>query len=154
QGLDRDAAPLAMADVVRVILRPQQQTERFEIGDDLFARFVSIEAAIFFGRGVRDARVFADDLNEFQVVAAAHREIVRVVRGRDFDQTVAEILLDDLVLNEGRLATYQRQRRARAGEGAITFVFGVEGDGRIAEHRLGARRRDDDEVAIRRFKPA
>ena len=31
-----------MADVVRVILRLQQQTERFEIGDDLFAGLVSV----------------------------------------------------------------------------------------------------------------
>jgi hypothetical protein len=40
-------------------------------------------------------------------MAAAHREIVRVVRGRDFDESRAEVLFDDFVLNERRLAPDQ-----------------------------------------------
>ena len=86
-------------------------------------------------------------------MAAAHREIVRVVRGRDFDESRAEVLYD-LVLNERRLAPDQGQCRALAGESAIAFVFRVECDGRVSEHRFGARRRHDNEVAVRRFEPS
>ena len=98
------------------------------------------------GAGVRVERpVEVEDVDLLELVALARREVVEVVRGRHLHGAGAELRVDEhRVGHDGEGAVDERVLDALAVERGVARVVRVHGDGRVAEHRLRARRRDDD----------
>ena len=117
----------------------------FEVFDDLFARGKAIQSLVFAGVFVH-CTVVVHDAHDGQVVAQADLEVVGVVRGRDLHRARAEFQIDVVVGDDRDLAPDERENERLADHMLVPLVLGVDGDGRIAEHRFGAGRRDDDEL--------
>ncbi len=75
-------------------------------------------------------------------MASADFEVVRIVRGCDLEASRAELPVHVLVGDDGNDASLQRKANALPESGAIAFVFGMDGDGDVPEHRLGPCGRD------------
>ncbi len=91
-----------------------------------------------------DDRVLVHDGEVRQVVALADLEVVRVVRRGHLDGAGAELRVDVLVRDDRDAAAGERQLDLGADEVLVALVLGVDGDGRVTQHRLGAGGRDDD----------
>ena len=77
-----------------------------------------------------------------EVVPFPGLEVVRVVRGRHLDDARAELAVDeDRVLHDGKLPADDRKHGAAAAQLRRPGVLGMDRQGRVAEHRLGTRRR-------------
>ena len=75
------------------------------------------------------------------------REVVGIVRGRDLHRAGAELAAHPGVDHDGNLAIHQRQPQLFAVQVQVALVLGMNGDGRVAEHGLRARRRHGNELA-------
>ncbi len=85
------------------------------------------------------------------------RKIIRVVRRGDLDCAGAEVAADPLVENDRNLAIRQRQAQLLAMQVQVALVLRMDRHGHVAEHRLGPRGRNGQELAgilaIRRQAP-
>lgn len=79
-------------------------------------------------------------------MTAADLEVVRVVRRGHLDRTGAELGVDMGVGDDRDGAVGQRELDLPADEVPVPLVVGVDGNGRVTEHRLGTRGRDDEAV--------
>ena len=64
------------------------------------------------------------------------------------DDAGAEFAVDVIVGDHRDLTTQKRQHHALADEVGVALVLGVDGDRRVAEHRLGAGGGDDEEARL------
>ena len=135
--LDRRAAAVAGADIVRVWFDLEEVALGFEVGDECLPRFVAIHALVF-AAPVVDGGVVVHDLDLFQAVALPDEEVVRVVRGRDLHAARAEADLDIVVGDDRNLSADNRQNQRLADKVGVALIVRVDGDGGVAEHRLGA----------------
>ena len=94
-----------------------------------------------------DVGVFGQDILHRQVVAQADFEVVRVVGWRDLDDTRAKFAFNIGVCDDRDGPSGQRQDDVLADQVLVAFVFGMDGDSRVAEQRFRARR-GQDEVAF------
>lgn len=142
-GLDGGLAARAVADgvAVRTLLGddPSVGAERGDDGGAGFQPVQTLEGAVD-----GDDRVLVHDGEVRQTVALADLEVVGVVRRGHLDGAGAELRVDVLVGDDRDPASGERQFDLRADEVRVALVVGVDGDGRVTEHRLGAGRRDDD----------
>ena len=114
--------------------------------DDILARNVAVEAGV--GSALRiDVRAVVHHVDRRKMMALAEREVIGIVRGRDFDCAGTELAADPLIEHDGNFAIQERQAQLFAVEMEVALVFGVNGDGRIAEHGFRARRCDSEELA-------
>ena len=139
-------AAIALAESELVVLDFDEGADLFEVGDDGFAGVEAIDAGVGAGSGGHHG-VFVDDLDFGQIVALAGFEIVEVVRGGDFDHAGAEFGVGQIVEDDGDLAIHQRKLDGLAVEVQVARIFGVDGDGGIAEHGFGARSGDGEVAA-------
>lgn len=93
-----------------------------------------------------DDTVLVHDRHGRQVVALADREVVRVVRRGHLDRARAELRVDVGVRDDRDAAVGQRQLDQLADEVPVPLVVRVDGDGGVAEHRLGTGGGDDHGV--------
>ena len=154
QGSSTAPAAVAARHLQRVRLDLLEQSGRLEVGDDALARLEAVEAAIGGRRRVVQRRVGGEDVDQRQAVALADLEVVEVVRGRDLHAAAAECGVDVLVGDDRDRAIGQRQADRAADEVTVALVLGMHGDRGIAEHGLGARRRDHDVAAAIRERIA
>jgi len=92
-----------------------------------------------------DAPFIVKHRHKLQAVPLPCREIVGVVGGRDLDGARAKRHVDQVrVPDDGQLAPVERVHDVGADEMGVAGVVGVDGDRGVAEHRFGARRRDDN----------
>ncbi len=143
-GLDHGAAAVAARDREAVRLDLLEEAGGLEVGDDALPRLEPVEPAIGGGRLVVDLRVRRQDVEQRQAAALPDLVVVEVVRRRQLHAARAEGGVRELVGEQRDLAAGERQRERRAVEAAVALVVRVKGDGDVAEHRLGARRRDRD----------
>ena len=146
ERLDRRMAARAMADSVLMVFDRDERTGFLEFLDERLAAFVAVHAFVFACTLEHLARI-ADDLDGLEMMALSHLEIVRIMRWRDFDGARAERLVDILVGEQRDAAANDRQDQRLADEILVALVIRVHGNARVAEHRLGARRRDFDVFA-------
>src|ERR1700722_18534110 len=88
--LDFAAAAVASSHRMRMIFHAFEQAQFDKVGDDFFARGISIESGIRAASGV-DVRVLGKNIDGNQLVPFAHFKVVGVVAGSDFQRTGAEI---------------------------------------------------------------
>ena len=119
----------------------EQYVHVLQVLDDRFAAFEAVHAFIFAGVFVHRA-VFVHDEDALQVVAIADLEVVRVVCRRDLHGAASEFTVDIIVCHDFNFTADDRQDDFFADQMLVAFVFRVNRDCRITEHRLGAGRRD------------
>jgi hypothetical protein len=130
--LDDRLAAVAVAHAVGVVLDFAQEALLFEIGDDLLARHIAVEAGIRAAVGIDVARI-VHDVDRGQMMALADGEVVGVVRGSNFYRAGAEVAADPLVENNGNFAADERQAEFLAVQVQIALVFRMNGNRRIAQ---------------------
>src|ERR1035437_1304566 len=135
--LDDRLAAVAVADIVDVVLDAGEELPLFQVLDYLFTGSVAVEAGVCAAFGVDVARV-VHDVDGGQVVALGEGEVVGVVGRSDLDRAGSEVAADPRVEDDGNLAAHQRQAQLLAVQGQIALVFGMDGNGYVAEHGLGA----------------
>ena len=91
-----------------------------------------------------DRRVIAHHVDRGEAVTLADLEVGRVVGRRDLDSAGAEGPVDRLVGDDRHVPVHERDADPPADEGRVALVVGVHRDARVAEDRLGPRRRDGD----------
>ncbi len=128
-----------------------EQAERIHVGDDALAAPRSGRA-----RGSSPARTslmlpaVVEHVDLLEPVPLADLEVVEVVRRRDLHRARALLGIGILVGDDRDLAPDQRQLHlgARLDQRRVALVIGMHGNARVAEHRLGPRRGDDDVVLV------
>ena len=129
------SAAVARADVVLDVLHAHEEALLLEIMYNGLARFQAAHAAVLAAVFV-DAAVLVHDVDDFQIVAQAHFEVVRVMGRGDFDDAGSEIAFHIGIGDDGDLAADQRQDKCLADHRLIALVVRVNGNGRIAQHRF------------------
>ena len=122
-----------------------QKALGFKIGEHTLAGFIAIKACIRASVRVH-LRALIHHVNLRQVVALAGGEVVGIVRGRHLHRSGAEFRLRELIRDDGDLAIHQRQQRTLAVQMGVALVFFIHGDGGVAQHRLGPRGGDRNEL--------
>ena len=146
-GLEHRAAAVATRHRQRVRLRLLEQAGSLEVGHDALARREAIEAAIGRRNFVVEHRVGREDVDERQTVTAPDLVVVEVVPGRDLDAAAAERGIDVVVGDDRDQSSGQRQPDLASDEVTIALVVGMHRDRRVAQHRFGSRRGDDEVTA-------
>ena len=141
--LDVAVAAVAGADIVVIRLDLHEVALRLEVGDDLLARLIAVEALIFAAVLIDDALV-VEDADDLEVVAQADLKVVRVVSRRHLDAAGAEVHLGIVVRHDGDLLADERQDDVLADDVLVALVVRVDAHAGVAEHGLGPGRRDND----------
>ena len=116
---------------------------RLQVLDDGTAAFHSVHTAVL-ARFLVHLALVVYDADDGQIVTQTQLEVVGVVCGRDLDRARAEAHLDIVVRHDGYHPVGERQTEHPADIRAHLLVLGVDGDGGVAEHGLGASRRYGD----------
>ncbi len=96
--------------------------------------------------------VEVEDVDLLEPVALPGREVVEVVRGGHLDGAGSELRVDQhRVGDDGEGAVDEGVPDALAVKRGVARVVRVNGDRGVAEHRLGARRGDDDLASALHF---
>ena len=93
-----------------------------------------------------DVRLRIEDVDLGEVVALADLEVVEIVRRGDLHRAGAGFRIGIAVGDDLQPAADQRQDGVLADDILVALVIGMDGNAGVAEHRLGARRGDDDEA--------
>ena len=142
QRLDDCVASVAVADLVRVGLLPDEKALRLQVLDHALARLECGEAVVGEAGHVH-AAVGVHPVDDLEPVPLADVVVHRVVARRDLERARAEILFHRVVSDDGQLATDQRKHRGLTDLVLVTIVRRVHRDAGVGEHRLGAHRGDD-----------
>ena len=135
--LDRVVATVAGADVVRMRLDRKKVALRLQIGDQRLAAGVAIHALILAGIAVH-GRIVVHDLDLFQSVPLADKEVVGVVRGRDLDAPRSEPDFHIVIGDNGDFPTHDRQNQRLADQMPGCLIIRVDRNGGITEHGFRA----------------
>ncbi len=136
-----------MTDRVVVLLDADEDALVGEALLDCLARVEAVHP-LETSAGGGDPRLGVDDDDLCQAVAVPDLEVHRVVGGSDLHRPGAELGVDGGIGNDRDLPAEQRQPHDLADGVAIAVVVGVNGDGGVAQHRLGPRRRHLDAALV------
>ena len=131
-------AAVAVAYVIDVVLDAGQQPLLFEVGDDLLARNIAVQAGIGAAFGV-DAALRVHHVDRRQMMALAEGKVVGVVRRSYLHRAGAKVAADPLVENDRNLAADQRQTQSLAVQVQIALVFRMNSNSYVAQHRFRTR---------------
>lgn len=123
---------------------PTRRPGGLEVFDHGLSAFVAVHAAVLFGHVVVHAGGLRQHVEHREVVAAADFKVIEVVRGRDLHAAGTELAVDIAVGDDQNRAAGERKDEFLADQGRVALVFGVDGDGLVAEQRFGTGRGDDD----------
>ncbi len=130
-------AALAGAHVVLEGLHLNEVAALLQILHNLLAGFHAGEAGVL-ATVLVDGAVLVHHVDDGQVVALAHLEVVGVVGGGDFHHTGAEVHLHVLIGHNGDFLVHQGQDDVLAHQVLVALVLGVDRHGGIAQHGLRA----------------
>ena len=130
-------AALAGAHVVLEGLHLDEVAALLQILHNLLTGFHTGEAGVLAAVLV-DGAVLVHHVDDGQVVALAHLEVVGVVGGGDFHHTGAEVHLHVLIGHNGDFLVHQGQDDVLAHQVLVALVLGVDRHGGIAQHGLRA----------------
>ena len=146
QGLDQRSASIAAGHHVAVILDSVQQPFGLQFFQDSLPGVESVQSAEACRNGVVERGGLVEYVDGLQAVSLADLEVVEVVGRGDLHAPGAELGVDVVVGNDGDPPLGQWQQHFPADKVPIALVVGMHGDGRIAQHRLGPRGGDHQEV--------
>src|SRR5450830_273130 len=162
--LDDSAGAVALRHFQAVIVDADQQAGGVEGGNDLLARFETVEAGVFSRdlavdavvqraievehlAGRQHGSVLVEDVHQRQVVALADFVVVEVVGRGDLHAAGAEFRVAIVVGDDRDTPANQWQLDELADQGLVALIVRVNGHGGIAEHcfRTGG---GDDQVVV------
>ena len=147
--LDDIVTAVAVADLVVVIFDMIEITLGLEIGDESLAAFKAIHTDVLRARELVHVAVVGHNIDLFETMALTYEEVVRIVSGRNLNDTGTELLLNIIVGENGNLAARKRKNHVLADNRSETLVLRIDRDRRIAGERFGTRRRDADIVLVK-----
>ena len=110
---------------------------------DFLASLVALHA-VELSAGVRNVAGLVHDHRHRQIVALAHRKVVRVVRRGDLHRTGAELRVHVVVGHHDHLPVRQeRVRQGLAHQVRVALILRVHGNSHVAQHRLHTSGRHD-----------
>ena len=118
------------------------------LGDDLLAGLQGAQPEVALRRVLVQMGVAVEDVDHLQAVALADLEVVEVVGRRDLHRAGALLGVGVFVGDDRDRSIDDRQHAVLADQLLVALVLGMDGNGGIAEHGLGARRADDDDGAF------
>ena len=124
---------VATANVVCVWNNLLQNAHFLQFCNNLLARFVAVEAGKLPCKFVHCA-VVVHNADNWQVVALAHFEVVRVVRRSDFYNACTKFHINVLVGNNGDFAVDKGHYHSFANKVCVAWVVGVNCNGCVAQH--------------------
>ena len=142
---DDGMAALAVADLVDVRFVADDEAGGVHILPEFLPGFEAVEPFVGAGGGV-EGTILVGDVDEGQIVALADYVVVRVMAGRHFEGSGAELRVDVFIGDDRDLAFEDGHEGGLADEMGVAFVVGMDGDGGVAEDGLGAGRADLDVV--------
>ncbi len=95
-----------------------EQTQRFQIGDDLLAGLLDRQPLVVAGVVVERA-IGVQDVDHRQLLPLADFVVVGIVGRRDLDAAAAQLGLGPFVGHQRNLAIQQRQHHLAAGQGHV-----------------------------------
>ena len=95
-------------------------------------------------RPAHDPRVPVEEVDQRQAVAPADLVVVEIVAGRDLHAAGAERGVHIVVGDDRDQTVGERQADLPADQVPVALIAGMHGDRRVAQHGLGAGRRDDE----------
>ncbi len=148
--LDDLVRAVAIGNLHRVRFDFFDKAERVKVLNHLGPRLKPVHAAIGSGHFIVQLTRIREDIDERQIMAASDFEVVEVVRGRDLHRARALLRIGVLVGDDGNLPANERKPDfcPRFEKRGIALVRGVHGHGRVAQHGLGPRRRDNDMIRL------
>ena len=151
ERLDDRVAPLAARERDDVALFAAAAAFGVEVAQDLFPRLEAVEAGVRSARGRGHLSVEANHDDRLEPIPLSRFEVVRIVRGRDLQDTRAELPIHEGVRYHRDGAARERQLHTLSSEPRVPLVVGMHSERGVSEHRLRARR-GDDELARRPFQ--
>ena len=167
ERFDHHARAVAVRHHVRVRLGLGEQACRLHAPHDVLAHDEAVAAVIrqrlrelWRGRNIAKKCLVAfetelgldvEHVDQRQIVAPSHLEVVEIVRGRNLDRTGTFLRIGIFIGDDRDAASDQRQDGIAPHEVPVARVVRMHGDGRVAEHGLGARGRDRDEGVVEPF---
>src|SRR4051794_29857987 len=94
-----------------------------------------------------DSTFWRENVEGIQSMPPPDLEIVEIVRGRDLHRAGALLGVGVFVGHDRDGPSDEGQDGAAADQIAVALVVRVDGDARVAQHRLGPRGRNRDETA-------
>ena len=122
-------------------------TACLEVGNNLLSCLKTVKPPVFAAVFVYLC-VLVKDGYHFEIVTLAHLEVVRVVAGRYLYAARAEFAVDIFVGDDRYLSAHEREDGKFADERSESLILGMNGDGSVSEHCLGARRCHGDIFAV------
>ena len=147
-------ATIAVSHLVVDVLDVVEEAAGFEIGNDRLAALPAVHAAVLRAGEFVHRAVIVHDVDFGEIVALAHEEVVRVVRGRDFHDARAKLAVHVVVGDHGDLAPGERQDHGLAEKVRVALVLRVDRDRRIAGERFRTRGGDHHVVLVRLARSA
>ena len=128
-----------------------QKAFSLHVGDDLIARYETVEPQMFFWNqpvgGLHDARLGIEHVIHvgwLDTCPLADLEIVEVMARGDLDHARSELRISMFVRHHLEPAASDWLQDFLADGRFVAFVIGVHRDRHIGQHRFGARRRNLD----------
>ncbi len=153
QRLHDRVAALAVAHHVMVLLDALQQPLLLQRRDDLAPRIEAVHPGVGACLVGHQAAI-VDHNHARQAMVLRDLEVGRVVRGRHLHRARAEPAIHQFIGHHGDLTVHQRQHHGLPDQVRVTLVIGMDRHGRVAQHRLRARGRDDHSRATTWFRVA
>ncbi len=146
--LDDTAGPRAARQGQHVGLAPPRESSFLERLLDRASGFLPIQARKSPRVGVECA-IEVQDVDLFEGVPLACGEVVEIVGGRYLDGPGAKCRIDkNRVGDDGNGSVDEWMSSMLAVQHAVTRIVGVDGNGRVTQHRLRAGGRDHDLALI------
>ncbi len=146
QRLDRRVTPFAVADRVPVRLDLLEVPVGLQPIDDRLPCRLAVHpgerSAVLVDRPVG-----VQDVDRIEAVRLTDLEVDRVVRRGDLERPGPELGIDQLSPYDRKRPTEDRKARRLADQMSVPLVVGMNGDRRVPEHRLRARRGDRHRAA-------
>ena len=136
--LNRNMRAFTVANFMNMFFNFIKQAKFLKIFDNSLATNITIHTLVFFRNAIIHAGIFIHDIQEFKFMAQPDLIIVRIVSGGDLNCTCSKFHINVRIFNNGNLAISQRKKNSFTNEVSVTLIFGINGNGCIAQHGFGA----------------
>ena len=147
--LDNIMTAIAMANLIVVIFDMIEIALGLKISDERLAAFKAIHADILRARELVHVAIIGHNIDLFETMALTYEEVVRIVSGRNLNDTSTELLLNIIVGENRNLAACERKNNVLTDNRGETLVLRIDRNSRIAGERFRTRRRNADIVLVK-----
>ncbi len=134
-----DITTFRIAHLVNIIFDLFHEIQLFELLNNIFTGFKSIEPNEFAGDIFIQTGIFIKNIDKFQIMAFAHVPVILIMGWGDLDTTGSKILVYVFICKDRDLTTHQGQNDMFTNQVLIAFIIGMHGNTSIAKHGFWSR---------------